>query len=87
MLISEIAQARVRHGYRKIRVLLNREGCEVGKYQVGSMGFVADQLQEGNRLRSFLPALDLKRLPYGQATKMNLHECPWKTRCKAARVN
>jgi len=45
------------------------------------MGFVADQLQDGNRLRSFLPALDLKRLPYGQSTKMNLHECPWKTRC------
>ena len=29
--IREIAQARVRHGYRKIRVLLKREGWNVGK--------------------------------------------------------
>ena len=29
--IREIAQTRVRYGYRKIRVLLNREGWEVGK--------------------------------------------------------
>ena len=29
--IREIAQVRVRHGYRKIRVLLNREGWKVGK--------------------------------------------------------
>ena len=31
MRIREIAQARVRYGYRKIRVLLNREGWGVGK--------------------------------------------------------
>jgi putative transposase len=31
MRIREIAQARVRYGYRKILVLLNREGWEVGK--------------------------------------------------------
>lgn len=31
MRIREIAQARVRYGYRKIRVLLNREGWRVGK--------------------------------------------------------
>jgi putative transposase len=29
--IREIAQARVRYGYRKIRVLLKREGWNVGK--------------------------------------------------------
>jgi putative transposase len=29
--IREIAQSRVRYGYRKIRVLLNREGRDVGK--------------------------------------------------------
>jgi len=29
--IREIAQTRVRYGYRKIRVLLNREGWGVGK--------------------------------------------------------
>jgi putative transposase len=32
--IREIAQVRVRYGYRKIRVLLNREGWNVGKYLV-----------------------------------------------------
>ena len=34
MRIREIAQARVRYGYRKIRVLLNREGWNVVKYLV-----------------------------------------------------
>ncbi len=34
MRIREIAQARVGYGYRKIRVLLNREGWDVGKYLV-----------------------------------------------------
>jgi putative transposase len=32
--IRELAQARVRYGYRKIRVLLNREGWKVGKKRV-----------------------------------------------------
>src|SRR5437773_10364446 len=32
--IREIAQVRVRYGYRKIRVLLNREGWKVGKKRV-----------------------------------------------------
>jgi putative transposase len=31
---SGVAQARVRYGYRKIRVLLKREGWKVGKYLV-----------------------------------------------------
>ena len=34
MRIREIAQTGVRYGYRKIRVLLNREGWKVGKYLV-----------------------------------------------------
>jgi putative transposase len=34
MRIREIAQTGVRYGYRKIRVLLNREGWQVGKYLV-----------------------------------------------------
>jgi len=34
MRIREIAQSRVRYGYRKIRVLLNREGWAVGKHLV-----------------------------------------------------
>ena len=34
MRIREIAQSRVRYGYRKIRALLHREGWDVGKYLV-----------------------------------------------------
>ena len=34
MRIREIAQSRVRYGYRKICVLLNREGWDVGKHLV-----------------------------------------------------
>jgi putative transposase len=34
MRIREIAQSRVRYGYRKIRVLLNRQGWDVGKHLV-----------------------------------------------------
>jgi hypothetical protein len=34
MRIREIAQSRVRYGYRKIRALLNGEGWNVGKYLV-----------------------------------------------------
>ena len=34
MRIREIAKSRVRYGYRKIRVLLNREGWKVGKILV-----------------------------------------------------
>jgi putative transposase len=34
MRMREIAQSRVRYGYRKIRALLNREGWNVGKYLV-----------------------------------------------------
>jgi putative transposase len=34
MRIREIAQARARFGYRRIRVLLNSEGWDVGKYLV-----------------------------------------------------
>lgn len=34
MRIREIAQTRVWYGYRKIRLLLNREGWKVGKYLV-----------------------------------------------------
>jgi putative transposase len=32
--LGELAQARVRYGYRKIRVLLNREGWRVGQKRV-----------------------------------------------------
>jgi putative transposase len=34
MRIWEIAQARVRYGYRKILALLQREGWKVGRYLV-----------------------------------------------------
>jgi hypothetical protein len=35
--VREIAQVRVRYGYRKIRVLLNREGWKVGKKLVSEI--------------------------------------------------
>ena len=52
MRIREIAQARVRYGYRKIRVLLNREGWDVGKYLVYLL-----YKEEGLALRRMKPAV------------------------------
>ncbi len=53
MRIREIAQARVRYGYRKIRVLLNREGWKVGKYRVeriyGEEGLTLRQRRKRHR--------------------------------------
>src|SRR5665213_3606250 len=51
MRIREIAQARVRYGYRKIRVPLNREGWDVGKY-LGSRLYK----EEGLMLKRMKPA-------------------------------
>ena len=51
MRIREIAQARVRYGYRKIRVLLNREGWEVGNYLVYRL-----YCEEGLTLKRMKPA-------------------------------
>jgi putative transposase len=51
MRIREIAQARVRYGYRKIRVLLNREGWDVGKYLVYRL-----YKEEGLTLKRMKPA-------------------------------
>lgn len=51
MRIREIAQARVRYGYRKIRVLLNREGWDVGKYLVYRL-----YTEEGLSLKRMKPA-------------------------------
>jgi putative transposase len=51
MRIREIAQARVRYGYRKIRVLLNREGWNVGKYLVYRL-----YTEEGLSLKKMKPA-------------------------------
>ncbi|MBB5343375.1 putative transposase [Edaphobacter lichenicola] len=51
MRIREIAQARVRYGYRKIRVLLNREGWDVGKYLVYRL-----YKEEGLMLKRMKPA-------------------------------
>lgn len=51
MRIREIAQARVRYGYRKIRVLLNREGWSVGKYLVYRL-----YKEEGLMLKRMKPA-------------------------------
>jgi putative transposase len=49
--IREIAQARVRDGYHKIRVLLNREGWDVGKYLVYRL-----YTEEGLTLKRMRPA-------------------------------
>jgi len=52
MSIREIAQTRVRYGYRMIRVLLNREGWKVGKdlvyrlYKEEGWGGASDPLEE-----------------------------------------
>ncbi len=51
MRIREIAQARVRYGYRKIRVLLNREGWDVSKYLVYRL-----YTEEGLSLKRMKPA-------------------------------
>ena len=46
-----IAQARVRYGYRKVRLLLNREGWDVGKYLVYRL-----YTEEGLSLKRMKPA-------------------------------
>ncbi len=51
MRTREIAQARVRYGYRKMRVLLNREGWDVGKYLVYRL-----YTEEGLTLKRMKPA-------------------------------
>ena len=65
MRIREIAQARVRYGYRKIRVLLNREGWEVGKYLAYRL-----YTEEGLTLKRMKPAGKRKlKLPDAHADK------------------
>lgn len=55
MRIREIAQTRVRYGYRMIRVLLNREGWKVGKdlayrlYKEEGWGCASGLLGDGAR--------------------------------------
>ena len=51
MRIREIARAGVRYGYRKIRVLLNREGWDVGKH----LGYRLNK-EEGLVLKRMKPA-------------------------------
>jgi putative transposase len=56
MRIREIAQARVRYGYRKIRVLLNREGWDVGKHLVYRLyqeeGLVLKRMKPADRRKA-----------------------------------
>jgi putative transposase len=53
MRIREIAQERVRYGYRKIRVLLNREGWYVGKHLMYRLykeeGLMLKRMKPGGR--------------------------------------
>jgi putative transposase len=48
--IKEIAAARVRYGYRRIQVLLRREGHHAGKHLVYRL-----YREEGLRLRTYAP--------------------------------
>jgi hypothetical protein len=64
MRIREIAQARVRYGYRKIRVLLNREGWEVGKYLAYRL-----YTEEGLTLKRMKPAGKRKVLFCGNGSE------------------
>ncbi len=59
MRIREIAQARVRYGYRKIRALLNREGWNVGKYLVCRL-----YKEEGMTLKKMLPRRKRKAIKH-----------------------
>ena len=59
MRIREIAQARVRYGYRKIRALLNREGWNVGKYLVCRL-----YKEEGMTLKKMRPQRKRKAIKH-----------------------
>ena len=60
MRIREIAQTRVRYGYRKIRVLLNREGWKVGKDLVYRLykeeGLALQQAATSEERRAVVPS-------------------------------
>ena len=73
MRIREIAQARVRYGYRKIRVLLNREGWDVGKYLVYRL-----YTEEGLSLKRMKPAGKRKAAsPRGERFKATAPNQAW----------
>ena len=73
MRIREIAQARVRYGYRKIRVLLNREGWDVGKYLVYRL-----YSEEGLSLKRSKPASKRKAAsPRGERFKATAPNQAW----------
>ena len=57
--LREIAQSRVRYGYRKIRELLNREGWKVGKKRVYRL------YQEEGSTGARSCGANLRRLPIG----------------------
>lgn len=48
--MKDLAAVRVRYGYRRIRILLNREGWQAGKYLVYRL-----YKEEGLSLRKKLP--------------------------------
>jgi putative transposase len=59
MRIREIAQSRMRYGYRKIRALLNREGWNVGKYLVCRL-----YKEEGMTLKKMRPQRKRKAIKH-----------------------
>jgi putative transposase len=88
MRIREIAQARVRYGYRKIRVLLNREGWDVGKYLVYRLC-----KEEGLMLKRMKPAGKRKaarlREEKVKPTRRMRHGAwtSWRTNCRTGRAS
>jgi hypothetical protein len=68
--IREIAQTRVRYGYRKIRVLLNSEGWKVGKklvYRLYCIAYIrkkggAGQITKQSPRSKFAPQTALRDL-------------------------
>jgi putative transposase len=61
MRIREIAQTRVRYGYRKILALLNREGWNVGKYLVYRL-----YKEEGPALKKMRPQRKARAVKHRQ---------------------
>ena len=55
--MREIAKVRVRYGYRKIRVLLNREGWNVSRYLAYGRAAAIDAERRSHAGSGFVPRL------------------------------
>jgi putative transposase len=70
--IKEIAAARVRYGYRRIQVLLRREGHQAGKHLVYRL-----YREEGLRLRTYAPKRRKMAVSRQQRFKPNAANQAW----------